>query len=360
MPLTIVRQDITQMKVDAIVNAANTELQMGGGVCGAIFQAAGRKKLQSACEQLAPIEVGEAVATPGFRLPADFVIHTAGPVYRSQDVEQSEALLRACYVNCLNLAVSRGCDSIAFPLISSGVYGYPIKEALAVASSAIQGWLEDEELDVYLVLFDGEAFEISTQVLGDVEAYISANYVKSRSQVRRHLLPVEREALRATDPFVGHDAGPDVTHGGDPFLSSSFLAPGPVAGGDEARGVVDALSNLDEPFSAVLLHLIDAKGQSDIQVYKRANIDRRLFSKIRNGNGYVPSKRTVIALAIALELSLDEADDLLTCAGYALSHSQRFDVIVEYFMVNGMYDIFTINQVPFEYGQPLLGGTSRN
>ncbi len=337
MPLTIVRQDITQMKVDAIVNAANTELQMGGGVCGAIFQAAGPQKLQNACGQLAPIKVGEAVVTPGFSLPAACVIHTAGPVYRRQDGEQNQTLLKACYVNCLNLAVSRGCDSIAFPLISSGIYGYPKKEALAVASLAIQDWLEDGELDVYLVLFDGEAFEISTQLLGAVEAYIDANYVESRTLDRRHLLPVERNALRGLDLAVGYSAGPNVT-----------------------RGVVDALSNLDEPFSAALLHLIDAKGQSDIQVYKRANIDRRLFSKIRNGNGYVPSKRTVIALAIALELSLDEASDLLACAGYALSHNQRFDVIVEYFMVNGMHDIFTINQVLFEYDQPLLGGTNRD
>jgi len=153
MPLTIVRNDITKMQVDAIVNAANTALQMGGGVCGAIFKAAGAKKLQAACDPLAPIQTGGAVITPGFNLPAKYVIHTAGPVYHDGKHDE-EALLRSCYTNSLDLAQKNGCKSIAFPLISSGIYGYPKDEALAVATSAIVAWLLKNDMDVSLILFD--------------------------------------------------------------------------------------------------------------------------------------------------------------------------------------------------------------
>ena len=154
MPLTIVRQDITKMKVDAIVNAANTELRMGGGVCGAIFKAAGAIELQAACDRLAPIKTGEAVITPGFALPAKYIIHTAGPIYNHNKAEQCRQLLRSAYTNSLQLAISNQCKSIAFPLISSGIYGYPKDEALQVATSAIQDFLADHHLDVYLAVLD--------------------------------------------------------------------------------------------------------------------------------------------------------------------------------------------------------------
>jgi O-acetyl-ADP-ribose deacetylase (regulator of RNase III) len=168
MPFAIVRQDITKMDVDAIVNAANTGLQMGSGVCGAIFKAAGARKLQADCDELAPINTGEVVITAGFGLPARFVIHTAGPIYRHWSKEQSEEYLRSCYTNSLDLAAKNGCKSIAFPLISSGIYGYPKKEALTVAASAITDWLKEGELDVYLVVFDRETFAVSEELLGNV------------------------------------------------------------------------------------------------------------------------------------------------------------------------------------------------
>ncbi|HZK17728.1 MAG TPA: macro domain-containing protein [Clostridia bacterium] len=154
MPFFTVHRDITKMKTDAIVNAANTGLQMGGGVCGAIFRGAGSSELQSACDKLAPIKTGEAVITPGFNLPAKFIIHTAGPVYHRQDPLQSEELLRKAYLNSLKLAAENKCTSISFPLISSGIYGYPKDEALRVATGAIQDFLEEQNMDVYLVLFD--------------------------------------------------------------------------------------------------------------------------------------------------------------------------------------------------------------
>jgi O-acetyl-ADP-ribose deacetylase (regulator of RNase III) len=336
MPFDIGRQDITKMEVDAIVNAANTELRMGGGVCGAIFKAAGAAQLQAACDKLAPIGTGEAVITPGFRLPAKYVIHTVGPVYRDGR-HGEEGQLRSCYINSLKLAIENGCDSAAFPLISSGIYGYPKDEALRVATAAIRDFLGEHDLQVFLAVFDKAALTVSEALIGDVESYIDEHYVETHEISRRKRLDVEREAFE--------EAG---------FLE--YKAPAPARAATAGADIDEIVGRLDEPFSAALLRLIDAKGRTDVEVYKRANIDRKLFSKIRTGKGYMPGKRTVIALAVALELSLDETDDLLERAGYALSHSRKFDVIVEYFIINGKYDIFEINQVLFKYDQPPLGG----
>ena len=341
MPFTIVRQDITKMKVDAIVNAANTYLQMGGGVCGAIFKAAGASELQAACDKLAPIKTGEAAVTPGFALSAKYIIHAAGPAYRHSNAEQSEQFLRSAYINSLQLAIKNKCKNIAFPLISSGIYGYPKDEALQVATSAIQDFLADHDLDVYLVVFDKAAFVVSEKLLGEVASYIDEHYVEEHKAKRRELLDVERSALEEADIISYNAPMPQMA-------KPPVIAPN--------AGIDDLIDNLDEPFSTTLLRLIDTKGKTDVEVYKRANLDRKLFSKIRTGKGYMPSKCTAIALAVALELTLDETDDLLGRAGYTLSHSQKFDVIVEYFIINGNYDIFEINEVLFKYDQPLLGG----
>lgn len=331
MPFTIVRQDITKMEIDAIVNAANTKLKMGGGVCGAIFKAAGTKELQAACKKLSPIQTGEAVITSGFALSAKCIIHTAGPVYRNGK-HGEENLLRACYINSLTVAAENGCESIAFPLISSGIFGYPKADALQIATQAIQDYLAEHDMEIYLTVFDKDAFIISEKLLGSMKSYIDEHYVDEHLHYRmRRRLNVERSAV---------------------YEEETLLLPHLEA----AKGLDALIENLDEPFSQALLRLIDAKDKTDVQVYKRANMDRRLFSKIRSGKAYMPSKRTVIALAIALELTLDETEDFLNRAGYALSHSQKFDVIVEYFIINGKYDIFEINEVLFYYDQPVLGG----
>jgi O-acetyl-ADP-ribose deacetylase (regulator of RNase III)/transcriptional regulator with XRE-family HTH domain len=334
MPFTIVRQDITKLNVDAIVNAANTYLAMGGGVYGAIFKAAGAAKLQTACDKLSPIKTGEAVITPGFGLTAKFIVHAAGPVYHGGK-QGEEALLRSAYINSMKRAIENDCESIAFPLISSGIYGYPKEEALRVATLAIQDFLADHDLDVTLAVFDKAAFAVSEELLGAIESYIDKHYVDEHLFKHRKLLLMEQEAIcEAPAPQM-----------------SARLKPSALR-----KGLDDLISNLDESFSNTLLRLIDAKGMTDVEVYKRANIDRKLFSKIRTGKGYMPSKKTAIALAVALELSLNETDDLLERAGYALSHSQKFDVIVEYFIISGKYNIFEINEVLFKYDQPLLGG----
>ncbi|HHW00422.1 MAG TPA: RNase III inhibitor [Clostridiaceae bacterium] len=343
MPFSIVRQDITKMHVDAIVNAANTALQMGGGVCGAIFRAAGANDLKAACDKLAPIKTGEAVITPGFRLPAKYIIHTAGPIYRGGRYGEEEQL-RSCYLNSLKCAIENKCESIAFPLISSGIYGYPKDEALQVASRAIHDFLDKHDIDVYLVVFDKDSFVISEKLMGEVASYIDEHYVSEHRDSRRSRalfeIDIDTEDQRVYDePMILYDASA--------MYDEALRVP---------TGLDELIGNLDEPFSQTLLRLIDAKGKTDVEVYKRANIDRKLFSKIRTGKGYMPSKRTILALAVALELTLDETEDLLRRAGYALSHSNKFDVIVECFIANGKYDIFEINQVLFKYDQPLLGG----
>ena len=339
MPFTIVRNDITKMAVDAVVNAANTALQQGGGVCGAIFSSAGAHELQRACNELAPVKFGEAVITSGFKLPAKFIIHAAGPVYKDGR-RGEEDLLRACYTNSLKLAAANSCESIAFPLISSGVYGYPKADALRVATSAISGFLAEHDIEVYLVVWDRKSFALSTDLLGEVESYIDEHYVEKHRiahVTRRELFDAEPEALEDAAAFQEDEP---------------MLAPHTA----EEQSLDDIVGHLDEPFSETLMRLIDAKGKPDAEVYKRANIDRRLFSKIRSNAHYAPSKPTVLAFAIALELSLEQTADLLGRAGFALSHSRKFDVIVEYFISSGKYDVFEINEVLFHHDQALLGG----
>lgn len=329
MPLLFVQQDITQMAVDAIVNAANPQLQMGSGVCGAIFRAAGPQKLQAACDQKAPIRTGEAALTPGFALPARYVIHAAGPVYNPRHPEESERLLRSAYTSALRLAAENHCASVAFPLISGGIFGYPKDQALSVAVSAIQSFLETQELDVYLAFPDKRAFVVEKDLLAELDQYLT----------RRGDESVAEAAICAQKISLPPKS----------YCENVKLAP---------QDLDDLLGHLDEPFNVTLLRLIDAKGLTDAPVYHRANLDRRLFSKIRTGKGYSPTKRTILALAIALELNLDETDDLLARAGYALSPSQKFDVIVQYFILKGQYDIYAINEVLFHYDQPLLGGAA--
>jgi len=344
MPLKIIRSDITKTRVDAIVNAANTNLQMGGGVCGAIFNAAGAAQLQAACDALSPIQTSEAVITSGFALPAKHVIHTAGPVYRDGK-QGEEALLRACYTNALDLARKHGCKSVAFPLISSGIYGYPKDEALSVATSTIGDWLLHNDMNVSLVVFDKTAFSLSQELLGEVKAFIDENYVDERETTYRR----RRVHFEDCESFI-------VGATAEPSMDSMKMKSIPVPTGKQKSKLAETIVRLDESFSTTLLRLINAKGKTDVEVYKRANIDRKLFSKIRTGKGYMPSKKTAVALAVALELSRDETDDLLERAGFALSRSVLFDVIVEYFITQGKYDIYEINNALFEYDQQLLGG----
>ena len=351
MPLTLLDRDITAMTTDAIVNAANVDLLMGGGVCGAIFRAAGAEQLQAACEGLSPIATGDAVITPGFALPAHYIIHTAGPIYRGTQADKCEEQLRSCYLNSLRLAEINGCESIAFPLISSGIYGYPREEAVRIAEESIREYLQERDMDVYLLILDKSVGLADKALMRRIREYVDSilpsrepdHHILEAMRSTKNLLPAKARAaekLRQREGSRRFESG----------LADASAAPAPRA------RLEDLIGNLDESFSETLLRLIDAKGRTDVDVYKRANLDRKLFSKIRTGKGYMPSKRTALALAISLELSLKETEDLLSRAGFALSHSQKFDVIVEYFILNRIYDIYLINEALFQYDQPLLGG----
>ena len=301
MPLIIVRNDITTMRVDAIVNAANESLLGGGGVDGCIHRAAG-PELLAECRRLGGCRTGEAKLTRGYRLPCKYIIHTVGPVWHGGDHGEQEQLV-SCYRTSLALARKHHCQTVAFPLISSGVYGYPKEQALRTAMDAIGAFLLEHDMTVYLVIFDRSAYQISSRLFADIAAYIDNHYVDAHTDFIR------------SRPYSDSIAG----------------------------------------FSETLLKLIDRSGKKDSEIYKRANVDRKLFSKIRSNPDYRPSKPTALAFAIALEMDLTETRDLIARAGYALSRSSKFDVIIEYFISQRNYNIYEINEALFAFDQSLLG-----
>ena len=345
MPFAIVRNDITKMQVDAIVNSANPRAIVGGGVDRAIHQAAGAELL-AARKKIGNIATGTAAVTPAYRLHARYVIHTVGPVWQDGSHGERELLSRA-YQNSLRLAAERDCSSIAFPLLSAGVFGCPSEIAIAAAVQAIRDFLQEHDMDIYLVVFDRKSFKISDTLFDDVQSYLDERYVAElleeeyRGDDRDHRIAAchEEAYLDATEACVS-EAAP------------MFAAKDADAG---ARSLEHLLDDIDDTFSETLLRLIDLKGKSDPEIYKRANVDRKHFSKIRNNPAYQPSKNTALTFAVALELDLDETRDFIGRAGYALSRSSKMDVIVEYFIERKEYDIFTINETLFAFQQPLLG-----
>ncbi|MFO7611551.1 MAG: macro domain-containing protein [Clostridia bacterium] len=336
MPFKIVRNDIAKMQVDAIVNATNNGLQMGGGVCGAIFTGAGIEKLQAECDGIGGCKTGEAVITSAYDLSAKFIIHTVGPVWRDGSHGESD-LLKKCYINSLNLALYNKCESIAFPLISSGIFGYPKSTALDIAISAISEFLEKEDIEVYLVVFDRKSFSLSIKRFKDVEKFIDDNYAGMADEISRRRIYGQKDSVTTFN---------ERTASYEEKLNIHY---------NKKRGLDDIVTHLDETFSEMLLRLIDEKGMTDVQAYKRANIDRKLFSKIRSNKDYKPSKGTAIAFSVALRLSLDETIDLIGRAGFAFSHSSKSDVIIEYFIKEGIYDIHEVNEALFAFDEALLG-----
>ena len=337
MPLEILRNDITKMAVDAIVNAANETLLGGGGVDGCIHRAAG-PELLAECRTLGGCKTGGAKITKAYRLPCKYIIHTVGPVWRDGTYGEREQLI-SCYRTSLALALEHGCETVAFPLISSGIFGYPKDRALRVAVDTIGEFLMEHDMTVYIVIFDRAAYQIGGKLFADIAEYIDDRYVVTHTDSRREQLRRKNMA----EPFVEMQ----------PMFSLSC----PSASVDSAPkpSLDDLLVELDAGFSETLLKLIDRSGMKDSEVYKKANVDRKLFSKIRNNPDYKPSKATAIAFAIALGLSLEETKEFIARAGYALSHSSKFDIIIEYFIEQGNYDIFAINEALFAFDQSLLG-----
>ncbi len=337
MPLHIVRNDITKMKVDAIVNAANSSLLGGGGVDGAIHRAAG-PQLLAECRTLHGCPTGEAKITGGYRLPAKHVIHTVGPIWHGGG-QGERKLLTACYANSLALAQENGCETVAFPLISSGVYGYPKAEAMQVAVSTISAFLLEHDMTVYVVIFDRQAMYLGEKLFTDIQEYIDDHYAAEHADSTSRLHERQRRAQLWEE---GHDSAP-------------MMAPTPQGPAKKDTLLAFLDRQIDESFSQMLLRKIDESGMKDSECYKRANIDRKLFSKIRKDVHYKPSKPTAIAFAIALRLPIKETKELLCKASYALSHSNKFDIIIEYFIAQGNYNIFEINEALYAFDQPQLG-----
>ena len=433
MPIEIVRNDITKMTCDAIVNAANTYLMGGGGVDGAIHRAAGRELLEE-CRTLGGCNTGEAKLTKGYKLPCKYVIHTVGPVWRGGGNGERE-LLTSCYKNSLLLAVEHGCESVAFPLISSGIYGYPKDEAFRVATDTISNFLAENDADmmVYIVIFDRASLNVGSKMFSEIQSFIDENYVDEQIKqdsrfepMFRLLFPVKskdkqdhkntaskteksaiknkalkrkskhsKESLFPADLSVGPNIvdtlnsnfnesfdlkktdlpekvsflkeesipnegtiSEDTLFSGKMDLHSLFgsdCEDKTYAASPSVSTLDEALSALGESFSEMLLRMIDERGLTDPKVYQKANVDRRLFSKIRGNRNYHPQKRTVLAFAIALELGIEDTKKLLETAGFALSKSSISDVIISYFILKGHYNIYEINEVLNSKKQKTLG-----
>lgn len=407
------------MQVDAIVNAANNSLLGGGGVDGAIHRAAGPQLLEE-CRTLHGCATGDAKITKGYNLPAKYVIHTVGPVWEDGGYNKKE-LLTSCYRKSLALAKEYGCETVAFPLISAGAYGYPKDQALRVAIDAITSFLSRNDMLVYIVIFDKDSFRISEKLVADIRQFIDDRYVDEHEDKEleyRRRIASQNVFSKSKDVFSTDDEDSDSEDSEDilyyedieeanrnnpdyvePTVTYRDIPLGSIEGvknfeksqktsesvhfsvecsdskdsfedtnylddvirilrrnsGTQFRPLEDYVKDLDESFSEMLLRKITEKGMKDSECYKKANIDRKLFSKIKNDKLYKPSKSTAIAFAIALELSLAETEELLKKAGFALSHSSKFDIIIEYFIVNENYNIFDINDALFEFDQPLLG-----
>ena len=348
MPLQILRNDITQMKVDAIVNAANESLLGGGGVDGSIHQAAG-PELLAECRTLHGCRPGEAKITGAYRLPCQYVIHTVGPRWHDGRSRERETLV-SCYRSALSLAQEHGCESAAFPLISSGAFGYPKDQALRVAVDTIGEFLLHHDMTVYLVVFDRKSYQISSRLFSDIAACIDDQYVARQ--------PYRRPNRGDDEPRIQYslrderDASEERIRN---WLGEADGAPRTPWAVREPLSLDDALKRLDESFSEMLLRKIRESGMTDAACYKKANIDRKLFSKIKNDKHYQPSKPTAIAFCLALELPMGEMRDLLSKAGYAMTHASKFDIIVEYFVRRGNYNVFEINEALFAFDQSLIG-----
>lgn len=369
MPLEIVRNDITKMHVDAIVNAANPSLLGGGGVDGAIHRAAGPQLLEE-CRMLHGCRTGEAKITKGYGLPCRYVIHTVGPVWRGGVLGEKRALA-SCYRRSLELAKEYGCESVAFPMISAGAYGYPADKALRVALDEIGAFLLENEMTVYIVVFSRSSVMIGKKLFTDIHQYIddqyAARYMEAhgerarRAQSRRMaggafgdtapIQPISEADIQAFEAAREEAPQEEICEsvGYDPDDAFAWMT-------QKELSLEEMLDQIDESFQQMLLRKIDESGMTDAQCYKRANISRKLFSKIRGNVHYKPTKATALAFAIALRMELSETKELLGKAGYALSRSSRFDLIVEYFITRGIYDVDEINQALFTFDQPLLGG----
>lgn len=367
MPFQIVRNDITNMQVDAIVNTANPKPVIGYGVDAGIHQKAGPKLLE-ARQKVGPIPVGDAAITPGFDLSAKYVIHAVSPVWLDGSHEE-ETLLRACYERSLKLAKRYRCRSVAFPLMSAGNHGFPKSLALQIAMNAISEFLMENDMQVYLVVFSRDAFQLSEKLFQGVSSFIDENYILEKNLqqyglgdkcavrgVQQEMILREQMRRRQAEETACFDAAPCDPMAAQPEAKPKKAASFSLPFSKAKPSLAELLAETDAGFSETLLKLIDRTGKKDSEIYSKANVSRQHFSKIRNNPDYKPTKATAIAFAIALELNLEQTRDLIGRAGYALTNSSKFDVIIMYFIRERNYNLFDINAALFEFDQSLLGG----
>ena len=346
MPFTIVRNDIALMQADAIVNTTGSHPRVGAGTDAAIHAKAGPGLLQ-ARQAVGIIAPGSCALTPAFALDARYVIHTVGPVWSGGQRGEAQTL-RRCYESALDTALHHGCRSIAFPLVSTGTYGFPKDLALQIAIAAFSAFLLQHEMDIFLVVFDRKAYRLSEQLFSSVASYIDQHYVDQQEQQRLTAAAERRRAaryLREMEENACHSlslAEEDIC----------YCAPAEKT----TPSLEEMLRQLDAGFSRTLLQLIDKSGKKDAEVYKRANLTKQHFSKIRNNPDYRPTKPTAVALALALELDLAATQDLIGRAGYTLSNSSKFDLIIRYYIEQRNYNVVEINMTLYDFDQPLLGG----
>lgn len=376
MAFKIVRNDITKIAADAIVNTANPKPKFSSGTDSAVYAAAGAEKLLEERRRIGKIEEGEVAVTPAFDLDAKYIFHTVGPVWNGGSYGEAQTVKR-CYTNCLNKAVELGIESIAFPLLATGNYGFPKSDALLLATSVFSEFLADNDLDITLVVFDNESFELSGRIFDGINQYINDNYVEEKineeyfacdevpcapdtdssntsERIRKRGLGLFAERRKSMADEAGVPAPENASFEckmaeARPVMGAAAMA-APVQ-----RSLEDAVKNISDTWQESLFRMITEKGYEETDIYKRANVDRKLFSKIRNNKDYKPKKTTALAFALALKLNVDETKDFLGRAGYALSKSSVSDVIVEYFIEQKVYDLMTINLALFEHKQPILG-----
>ena len=343
MPFQIIRNDITKVEADVIVNTANPEPVVGDGTDSAVYQAAGKERLLVERIKIGKLSPGQAAITPAFDLSAKYIIHTVGPIWKDGKHGEDD-ILRSCYSNSLSIAEQVKAESIAFPLISTGVYGFPKNEALDIALSEIGKFLLTHDMNIILVVFDKESFSISEKLIGDIDEYIDEFGIKKLYSDEYSIREITDYRRRCLQNQPDYEVDEEV-------LSAAYA---PIIAENDESSLEDILGNTGETFQQCLLRLIRENGVDEVDIYKKANIDRKLFSSIRCKKNYKPKKKTAVALAIALELDMLTMMDLLSRAEIAFSPSNKFDLIISYCVTNGIYDIYEINAILFQYDQPTL------
>ena len=352
MPFKIVRNDITHVKADVIVNTANSKPIYASGTDLAIFQAAGADELLAERKKVGCIERGDIAVTGAYALNAKYIIHTVGPVWVDGMHKEFETL-ESCYAKSLQKALELGCDSIAFPLISTGVYGFPKDKALQIAVSVFSEFLLENEMQIILVVFDKKSFQLSGQLVGEIDSFIDANYIrqKRRTEYSRRPFRCSRIESDITDDSEVYEECSRYTEAEESETELFMSIPMP----EKAMSLEEELENVRMSFHDKLFELIGESGMDNKDVWKRANLDRKHFSKIQCDEKYHPKKKTVMALCIALELDLEQAKDLLARADWAFSPSSKVDLIVQKAIIDKQYDIMQLNLTLFKYTNEILG-----